>query len=120
MRLSTVLEDTSLILEMRVALFGNPLKITSELLSLLHVSSIGDQRRATDNDFIAKYAHSSVLQGTNQTYIHTHPLMNSKSCALIQNMGIKRNTLQSQKNSWVKKAGNLFIKKMHRHKNTKT
>ena len=62
MRLSTVLEDTSLILEMRVALFGNPLKITSELLSLLHVSSIRDQRRATDNDFIAKYAHSSVLR----------------------------------------------------------
>ena len=50
-----------------MALFGNPLKITSELLSLLHVSSIRDQRRATDNDFIAKYAHSSVLQGINQT-----------------------------------------------------
>jgi hypothetical protein len=66
--------------EMRVALFGNPLKMTSELLSLLHVSSIGDQRRSTDNDFIAKYAHSSVLQGTNPTYIHTHPLINSKSC----------------------------------------
>jgi hypothetical protein len=69
MRVSTVLADMSLILEVTVSLFVNPLKITSELLrkvSFMYPPS-ENLRSSTDNDFTAKYAHSSVLQGINQT-----------------------------------------------------
>ena len=64
-----------------MALFGNPLKITSELLSLLHVSSIGDQRRATDNDFIA--VRTQLGPSGNQSDLHPYTSSHKQSIMRI-------------------------------------